>query len=157
MKQKRKILIKGGTVVSDQSVTPKDVLIEDEQIAALEETIDGTADIEINAHGLLVIPGAVDSHVHFNDVFMNTISVHDYYTGTLAAAYGGVTSVIDFSNQAKNQSLMSTIETKKNEARGLALVDWGVHPVITQPTDKTLQEIPLVVKQGAPTIKCYMK
>jgi dihydropyrimidinase len=156
MKQKRKILIRGGTVVSDQSVTPMDVLIEGEQIAALQETIDGTADIEIDAHGLLVIPGAVDSHVHFNDVFMNTVSVHDYYTGTLAAAYGGVTSVIDFSNQAENQSLMSTIETKKKEARGLALVDWGVHPVITQPTDKTLQEIPLVVKQGAPTIKCYM-
>jgi dihydropyrimidinase len=156
MKHKKKILIKGGTVVSHQSASPMDVLIENEQITALEETIDVTADIEIDAHGLLVIPGAVDSHVHFNDVFMNTISVHDYYTGTLAAAYGGVTSVIDFSNQAKNQSLMSTIDIKKKEAQGLALVDWGVHPVITQPTNQTLQEIPLVVKQGAPTIKCYM-
>ena len=115
MKHKKKILIKGGTVVSDQSASPMDVLIEGEQIAALEETIDGTADIEINAHGLLVIPGAVDSHVHFNDVFMNTVSVHNYYTGTLAAAYGGVTSVIDFSNQAENQSLMSTIEVKKKK------------------------------------------
>jgi dihydropyrimidinase len=156
MIEKRKILIKGGTVVSDRSVSSGDVLIEGEQIAALGDAAGLTVDVEIDARGLLVLPGAVDSHVHFNDVFMNTISVHDYYTGTLAAAYGGVTSVIDFSNQAKGESLMSTIDTKKKEAKGLALVDWGVHPVITQPTNETLKEIPLVVKAGAPTIKCYM-
>jgi dihydropyrimidinase len=151
----KKTLIKNGTVVTDRSVSQANVLIEDEQITAVG-TGDTPADIVIDAHGLLVLPGAVDSHVHFNDVFMNTISVHDYYTGTLAAAYGGVTSVIDFSNQEKGKSLLSTLETKKQETAGLALVDWGVHPVITQPTDETLAEIPLVVNQGAPTIKCYM-
>lgn len=142
--------------MSDRSVSPMDVLIEGEQIIGLGDFADLKMDVEIDARGLLVLPGAVDSHVHFNDVFMNTVSVHDYYTGTLAAAYGGVTSVIDFSNQGQGQSLRSTIENKKKEARGMALVDWGVHPVITQPTTKTLKEIPLVVEQGAPTIKCYM-
>ncbi|MCP5108306.1 MAG: dihydropyrimidinase [bacterium] len=154
----KRILIKNGTVVTNQTVSQMDVLIEGEQIAAIGN-IDAAADmsdIEIDALGFLVLPGAVDSHVHFNDVFMNTVSVHDYYTGTLAAAFGGVTSVIDFSNQEKGKSLLSTIETKKQEAAGLALVDWGVHPVITDPTDETLAEIPLVVEQGAPTIKCYM-
>ena len=156
MIEERKVLIKGGTVVSDRSVSPMDILIEGERIAAMGDAAGLSVDVEIDARGLLVLPGAVDSHVHFNDVFMNTISVHDYYTGTLAAAYGGVTSVIDFSNQAKGESLMSTIDTKKKEAEGLALVDWGVHPVITQPTSGTLQEIPLAVEAGAPTIKCYM-
>lgn len=156
MEQKKKILIKGGTVVTDQSLLPMDVLIEGEQITGLGDFSGLKVDVEIGAQGFLVLPGAVDSHVHFNDVFMNTISVHDYYTGTLAAAYGGVTSVIDFSNQGQGESLISTIETKKREAQGLALVDWGVHPVITQPTNETLREIPLVVEQGAPTIKCYM-
>jgi dihydropyrimidinase len=150
-----KTLIKNGTVVSSQTVSQMDVLVEGEQIAALGD-IDTPADIVIDARGLLVLPGAVDTHVHFNDVFMNTISVHDYYTGTLAAAYGGVTSIVDFSNQEKGKSLLDTIETKKQEARGLALVDWGVHPVITQPSTDTLAEIPLAVNEGAPTIKCYM-
>jgi dihydropyrimidinase len=156
MEQKKRILIKGGTVVSDQSVSLMDVLIEGEQVTGLGDFSGLKVGDEIDARGLLVLPGAVDSHVHFNDVFMNTVSVHDYYTGTLAAAYGGVTSVIDFSNQGQGESLISTIETKKKEAHGLALVDWGVHPVITQPTEETLREIPLVVEQGAPTIKCYM-
>jgi len=153
--QMRKILIKNGTVVTNETVSQADILIEDEQIAAIG-TIDTPVNTTIDAHGLLVLPGAVDTHVHFNDVFMNTVSVHDYFTGTLAAAHGGVTTIVDFSNQEKNKSLLDTIETKKKEAHGLALVDWGVHPVITQPTTDTLAEIPRVVNAGAPTIKCYM-
>jgi len=150
------ILIKGGTAVLSQSVAQHDLLIKGETIAAVGDLADTKADEIIDAGGLLALPGGVDTHVHFNDVFMNTISVHDYYTGTLSAAFGGTTSIIDFSNQAPDATLMSTVEIKREEADGLALIDWGVHPVITQPTDKTLAEIPNVVAAGAPTIKCYM-
>lgn len=152
-------LIKNGTVVIGQTVARRDLLIHSEQIA---DVIDPSAcatdavDEIVDATGLLVLPGGVDTHVHFNDVFMNTISVHDYYTGTLAAAFGGTTSIIDFSNQAPGASLMSTIDAKRAEAAGRALIDWGVHPVITQPTPATLAEIPAVVAAGSPTIKCYM-
>ena len=156
MAKEKKTLIKNGTVVTDREVLRKDIFIVGERIAALHDGQVVKPDAEIDAKGLLIFPGAVDSHVHFNDVFMNTISVHDYYTGTLAAAYGGVTSVVDFSNQEMGKSLLSTVEIKKREADGLALVDWGVHPVITQPTSETLSEIPLVVAAGAPTFKCYM-
>jgi len=152
----RIILIRGGTVVSGKTVSKQDVLIQDERIAALGNLTDHKADLEIDASGLLVLPGAVDTHVHFNDSFMNTVSVHDFYTGTLAAAYGGVTSIIDFANQAPGDTLIQTLKNKKNEAEGKTLVDWGVHPVITQPKPEVFDEIPLVVKQGAPTIKCYM-
>ena len=149
-------LIRGGTVVLDQMVAKQDLLLRGEKIAAVGELGDYPADTIIDASGLLVLPGGVDTHVHFNDVFMNTISVHDYYSGTLAAVHGGTTSCIDFSNQAPGATLMSTIATKKQEAAGLALIDYGIHPVITQPTEATLDEIAQVVAAGAPTIKCYM-
>ena len=150
-------LIKGGIVVIGQSVFQQDVLISGEKITAVGDLSSiMNIDNKIDASGLLVLPGAVDTHVHFNDVFMNTISVHDYYTGTLAAAYGGVTSVIDFCNQLPGEPLVDTLKYKDEEARGKALVDWGVHPVITQPTPETLDQIPLVVSKGAPTIKCYL-
>ena len=74
----------------------------------------------IDASGLFIFPGAIDTHVHFNDVFMNTVSVHDYYLGTLAAAFGGVTSVIDFSNQRPGEPLIDTIKYKEEEAKGKA-------------------------------------
>jgi dihydropyrimidinase len=98
----------------------------------------------------------VDTHVHYNDVFMHTVSVHDYYTGTLAAAYGGVTTVVDFANQRRGEPLIDTLEYKRQEAGNLPLVDWGVHPCITDPTPETLDQIPLVVAAGAPSVKCYM-
>lgn len=148
--------IRGGTVVLGHTVSQTDVFIEGERIRAVGDLGDIGADEVIDAGGLLVLPGAVDTHVHFNDVFMGTVSVHDYYTGTLAAAFGGVTSIVDFSNQVPGGTLAKTLQDKREEAAGKALVDWGTHPVITQPTDATLDEIPLVVEQGAPTIKCYM-
>ena len=156
MAKARTILIRGGTVVVGRTAAPQDLLIRGERIAALGDLTGYRADVQIDAAGLLVLPGAVDTHVHFNDVFMNTISVHDYYAGTLAAAHGGVTTVVDFSNQGPGEPLVKTLENKREEAAGLALVDWGVHPVITQPTPETLDEIPLVIEAGAPTIKCYM-
>jgi dihydropyrimidinase len=152
----RTLLIKGGIVVSDREVLQGDILISGERISAVGDLGDHKADRIIDADGLLVLPGAVDTHVHFNDVFMNTVSVHDYYTGTLAAAFGGVTSVVDFSNQVPGGSLQKTLSDKHEEADEKALVDWGVHPVITEPNAETLAEIPRMVAEGAPTIKCYM-
>lgn len=150
------ILIRGGEVVVGQTVSRQDVLIRNEQIAAIGELSDAAADTIIEADGLLVMPGAVDTHVHLNDVFMGAVSVHDYYTGTLAAAFGGVTSIVDFSNQVPGGTLAKTLQDKEEEAAGMALIDWGVHPVITEPDERTVGEIPHVVERGAPTIKCYM-
>ena len=156
MTKHKATLISGGWVVLGQTVSKQDVLVQGETISALGDLSGMKTDIEIEADGLVVLPGGVDTHVHFNDEFMGTVSVHDYYSGTLAAAYGGTTTVIDFSNQAQGESLMQTIQNKKEEAQGRALIDWGVHPVITQAYSETFDEIPLVVEEGAPTIKCYM-
>ncbi len=152
----RTTLIRGGTIVLGQNVSQQDVLIQGESISELGDLSGRKTDAEIDASGLLVLPGAVDTHVHFNDEFMNTVSVHDFHKGTLAAAYGGVTSIIDFANQAPDQSLAITLEKKKKEAEGEALVDWGVHPVITEASPEIIKEIPLMILEGAPTIKCYM-
>jgi dihydropyrimidinase len=137
-------------------VVETDLLIQGEEIAAIGPLSGETGHDVVDARGLLVLPGGVDTHVHFNDVFMGTVSVHDYLTGTRAAAFGGTTTVIDFSNQVPEGSLMKTLEDKHQEARGKALVDFGVHPVITRPDEETLAEIEEVVQAGAPTVKCYM-
>jgi dihydropyrimidinase len=149
-------LIRGGRVVIGQTVSQEDVLIRGEKIAAIGKLRDTPTDHTVDAGGLLVLPGGVDTHVHFNDVFMGTVSVHDYLTGTRAAAFGGTTTVIDFSNQVPGGSLAKTLDDKLEESAGRALIDFGVHPVITRPDEETLAEIPEVVASGAPTIKCYM-
>ncbi len=150
------ILIQGGEIVLGHTVSRQDIWIQGERIQAIGDLRGHRADQIFDAEGILVLPGAVDTHVHFNDEFMNTVSVHDYDTGTRAAAFGGVTSVVDFSNQIPGKSIIQTIEVKKEEAKGKAIVDWGVHPVITKSTANILKEIPLLIQEGAPTIKCYM-
>ena len=77
-------LFRGGTVVLGHTVSQTDVLVQGERIRAVGDLGDVGADEVIDAGGLLVLPGAVDTHVHFNDVFMGTVSVHDYYLGTPA-------------------------------------------------------------------------
>jgi dihydropyrimidinase len=156
MKKPKRIRIAGGTLVVGQSVQTGDILIVDEKIAAIGDLRDIRADMTMDADGLVVLPGAVDPHVHFNDAFMNSVSIHDCETGTRAAAFGGVTTVIDFSNQIHGGSLFQCLEDKKAEASERALVDWGVHTVITDPTPQTIAEIPRVVDAGAPSLKCYM-
>jgi dihydropyrimidinase len=143
-------------MVVGEAVIEQDLLAQGEQVAAIGDLTHMEADTEIDARGLLVLPGGIDTHVHFNDIFMGTVSVHDYYTGTRAAAFGGTTSVIDFSNQVPDGSLAKTLEDKWNESDGKALIDFGVHPAITRPDEETLREIPEVVAAGAPTMKCYM-
>ena len=154
--KKRTVLIQGGNAVLGQTVGRQDILIQGKKIRAIGNLKGHNADEVLDAGGLLIFPGAVDTHVHFNDKFMNTVSVHDYDTGTRAAAFGGVTSVVDFSNQIPGKPLIQTIEAKREEAKGKAIVDWGVHPVIAKPTAEILKELPLLVREGAPTIKCYM-
>ena len=99
MSDKTRILIKGGTIVLGHEVSKQDVLIQGEKITDVGNLSDIKDVHKIDATDLLVLPGAVDTHVHFNDYFMNTVSVHDFYRGTTAAAYGGVTSIVDFENQ----------------------------------------------------------
>lgn len=118
VKEQKTALIRGGTVVTSQSVSQQDVLIQGEKIAEIGDLSDAKADTIINAEGLLVLPGAVDTHVHFNDYFMNTMSVHDFFTGTLAAAHGGVTSIVDFANQVPGKSLQDALQSKKELPRG---------------------------------------
>ena len=92
------ILIRQGRIIDPVSETEKtaDLLIRDGVIAEISESIDETADRVIDAKGLTVTPGIVDMHVHFRDPGQNY--KEDIFTGAMAAAHGGVTSVLAMPN-----------------------------------------------------------
>lgn len=154
----KKVLIHGGTVVSGSSVAPYDVVIEGEHIAALGLKGDFDPmlfDEVIDATGLLVLPGLVDPHVHFDAPFMGGTTDHDLHTGTKAAAFGGITSIISFSNQPRGASLLRNLEEQEKKADGKAYVDWSIHGLIYDASELTLSEIPELVNAGVPTYKCF--
>lgn len=152
----RTLVIRNGTVVSATGAAQLDVVVEGEHVKAL--TLPGAIDVAdetIDASGKLVLPGMIDPHVHLSSPFMGTVTVHDFYTGTRAAAFGGTTCIIDFSTQEKGASLLEHLAQKEAQAREHALIDWSMHGILLDATDRTLVEIPSLVAAGVPTYKCF--
>lgn len=152
------ILIHGGVVVSESGMQNADLLIEGQTVKA--QALPGTfaasqADVAIDAQGKYVLPGLIDPHVHFNSPFMGSKTIHDYDNGTIAAAFGGVTTIIDFSTQPKGGSILENLAQKEEEARGKAYVDWSMHGIILDTDERALAEIPLLIEKGVPTYKCF--
>ena len=105
------ILIKGGTIVSASGSKVADVLIDVETIAAVGARIDATGHRQVDASGLLVLPGGIDVHTHLDMPFGGTVSADDYEWGTRAAAIGGTTTVIDFALQSMGHPMGEAFKT----------------------------------------------
>ena len=97
-------LIQNGTVVSPEGQQKTDVLFEGETIVQVAPNIPADGHTLVDARGLLVMPGGVDVHTHLDMPFGGTVSADDYRTGTIAAAVGGTTTVIDFVLQSKGRA-----------------------------------------------------
>lgn len=129
----RSVLIQGGTLVIGDEVSKKDVLIRGETISVVGEVPDGHFDEVFDATGLLVLPGAIDPHVHFNETNKGQYGVHDYLTGGRAAAFGGTTTIVDFADQIHGKPLLTVLEVKKEQAKGRITLPQLVDLVSTTP------------------------
>jgi allantoinase len=121
------LVIRGGQVVTGGVATALDVGVVDGRIVALEpELADDGAEI-LDATGLLVLPGAVDAHVHLNDP--GRAEWEGFATGTAALAAGGTTTALDMPLNAIPPTVDGTaFAAKVAAARGIARIDvalWG--------------------------------
>src|SRR5215468_380515 len=101
-----RILIKNGHIVTAVDSYSADILIDGETVTMIGKdlsTVVGSIDKTIDASGKLVIPGGIDPHTHMELPFGGTSSSDDFRTGTIAAAHGGTTTIIDFAVQYKGQ------------------------------------------------------
>lgn len=152
----RSILVKGGTCVNPDGRFDADVLIEDGKIAKVGQNLIAKADETIDAVGKLVLPGGVDVHVHLPWPTGETISMDTISTGTLAAACGGVTTVIDFVIPNDGEPLIDALERKLSEAQDNAWVDYSFHVNVRGAVTEKLKEIPEIVRRGFPSFKIFM-
>src|SRR6185436_14489886 len=113
-----KVLIKNGNVVTAVDNYFADVLIEDGKISVIGATLSMEADKVIDASGKLVIPGGIDPHTHMELPFGGTSTSDDFRTGTIAAAYGGTTTIIDFAVQYHGESLIQAVDNWHKKAEG---------------------------------------
>ena len=151
-----KRIIAGGTVVNSQGEDKADVLVDGSKIVSVGLDLPRDGAEVVDASGAYVIPGGIDVHTHFEMPFGGTVSCETFETGTKAAAVGGTTMVVDFAMQAPGDSLMKTYSDWRAMADDHVVVDYGLHMAITDLTDDTLAEIPLLVEEGVASLKVFM-
>lgn len=151
------LAIRGGTVVTASDTIRCDVGIKDGRIALLAESITEAART-IDASGLLVMPGGIDSHVHLDQPSGPDVSMADgFESGTRSAAAGGNTTIIPFAMQVKGESLRACVGDYHRKAEGKAYIDYGFHLVVSDPTPTVLnQELPALFADGCTSFKVFM-
>jgi len=151
------VLVKGGTIVTSTGRYVADVYAEGDKIKTIGKDLDNPADEVVDASGKYVLPGAIDPHTHISMPFMGTSAQDDYKTGTIAAACGGVTTVVDFDLQQKGESLLEAIERKQSWAEGKVAVDYSLHPAVMDPRPEVIDEVKqAVLDYGTPSFKIFM-
>lgn len=150
-------LIKNGHVVTAVDDYFGDILVEGEVVSLIGKKLDAAADKVIDATNKLVIPGGIDPHTHLELPFGGTFSSDDFRTGTMAAAHGGTTTIIDFAVQYRGESLIQAIDNWHNKAEGKAATDYSFHLIATDLPDERLPEMKrLILDEGVVSFKLFM-
>ncbi|MCB2293275.1 amidohydrolase family protein [Clostridium algoriphilum] len=110
---------------------------------------------EYNAKGRAILPGFIDPHVHFKLTNNNYTSVDDFYSGSRAAAFGGITTYIDFLNPVKNSvGLNKTFNERRTLAKD-SVIDYAFHATIADLDEEPINFINEIKTLGIPTIKLF--
>ncbi|HEV2914566.1 MAG TPA: dihydropyrimidinase [Pyrinomonadaceae bacterium] len=149
-------LIRNGRVVTAVDDYKADILIEDEVVSVIGARLEMEADRVIDAAGKLVIPGGIDPHTHMELPFGGTESSDDFRTGTIAAAHGGTTTIIDFAVQYKGQSLTEGLDRWHAKAEGKTAIDYGFHLITTDLEDERVPELHRLMDEGVTSFKLFM-
>jgi len=150
------ILIKNGRVITAVDDFRGDVFIEKETVSLIGKSLEMEADEVIDASGKYLFPGGLDPHTHLDMPFGGTVSADDFETGTLAAAHGGTTTLIDFAIQTKGHSTLEALDTWHAKAEGKTAIDYGFHMIVTDLDDKRIHEMKMLADDGVTSYKLFM-
>ncbi|HET8675758.1 MAG TPA: dihydropyrimidinase [Blastocatellia bacterium] len=151
-----RILIKNGNVVTAVDNYFADVLVEDGKVTLIGARLDMEADRVIDAADHLVIPGGIDPHTHMELPFGGTFASDDFRTGTIAAAHGGTTTIIDFAVQYHGESLVQAVDNWHKKAEGKTAIDYGFHLITTDLPDERVGEMRQLITEGVMSFKLFM-
>ena len=152
MSNRADLIIKGGLLVTPDSVFPASIAVRDGKILAVgsDDAMPPAAEV-VDATGLHILPGAIDVHVHFRDP--GYPHKEDWASGTAAAAFGGVTTVFDMPNTIPPTGTAEILAAKHAIASSKAHVDYGLYGLLGE---DTIEAVPALVEGGVIGFKCYM-
>jgi dihydropyrimidinase len=149
------LVVSGGTVVTGSDVFRADVGVTNGQIASIGANLKGTR--HVDADGLLVLPGGVDTHCHIEQLQEGGgTDEESWTTGSTSCLAGGTTSVVTFSTQFKGGGILEPLAEYRRRAEQ-AMVDYSFHQIITDASDEVIwKQIPQVVASGVRSLKVFL-
>lgn len=148
--------ITNGRIITATDDYMGDILIEDEEIVAVGALANMQADTTIDATGKYIFPGAIDVHTHMELPLPTTVGSDSFATGTIAAACGGTTTILDFANQRRGHTLAEALQTWHEKADGNAAIDYGFHMTITDLASAPEAAMDEMIAAGITTFKLLM-
>lgn len=150
------LIIRGGSIVNADAIIKTDIAVQDGRIVSLgDAALLGRAKRVINAAGQYVLPGLIDMHTHFEAPFMGCQGALDFYSGSVAGAFGGVTTFIDFTNTRPGDSVLARVKERREEM-AKAVIDYSTHAKFVEANPQVIAEIPAIVEYGCSSIKLFM-
>ena len=151
------LTVRNGTVVTASAAFAADIGVSGGRIAQIGARLaPGRRDLD--AAGKLVLPGGVDSHCHVEQrSSTGRMCADDFYSATVAAAFGGTTTIIPFAAQHRGDSIAAVVEDYSRRAAEKAVIDYGFHLIVADPTPRALdEELPAMIRRGITSLKVYM-
>ena len=149
-------LIRNGHIFTAVDNYTADILVDDGKIKAIGTDLAADPERTVDASGKYVIPGGIDPHTHLDFPFGGTVSSDDFRTGTIAAAFGGTTSIVDFAVQRRGHALSEALDEWQQKAEGKAAIDYGFHLIILDLPDSRIPELDDMVRAGVTSFKMFM-
>ncbi|RYD02342.1 hypothetical protein N752_25660 [Desulforamulus aquiferis] len=149
------LVITKGTIVTASDIFQADLAIQGDKIAAIGPSLAPFGNRLMDAGGKYLFPGGIDVHTHLDMPSGGIVTSDDFYTGTVAAACGGTTTIIDFANQSPGESLEETVDIWHRKAEGKAVIDYSFHITVCDMRDSVFNEIPDMIRRGYPSFKLF--
>lgn len=150
------LILRNGTVVTASDVYQADIGIKNGVVTQIGASLPGKAKREIDVSTKYLFPGAIDAHTHCQCRLGDERSIDDWYSSSVQAACGGVTTVIDYALTAENQSLIACLEHWKAAAKNKTIIDYSLHSMLNKPSDRVIEEMGEVVAEGFSSFKIFM-
>lgn len=147
-------LIKNGRLITATDDYRADIFIENGTIALIGKDLNVVADQVIDATNQYVIPGGIDVHTHMELDVGAAVSSDDFETGTIAAAHGGTTTIIDFATQSRTGTMHAALDAWLAKAEK-SVIDYGLHMIIANLPDTLLPEMDALVREGVTSFKLF--
>jgi dihydropyrimidinase len=148
-------LIRNAKVVTSSEAFDSNIGIEDGKIASISPNLEAPGAEVFDARGMMVAPGGIDAHTHMELPVMDTSSADDFYSGTVAAACGGITTIVDFVDPKLDQSMLDALVDYRGRADRKVVIDYGLHMMFKGQCLPEIDRIPEVIEKGVSSFKVY--